>query len=77
MIQDKKLIKIINTEVKNKSLASDIIHFRKRLPVKYIMKYFDNDNVVQSYGRYLVLWELFKYRNKNFKQTSLEDFLNE
>lgn len=73
MIQDKGLIKIINLEVKNKTMKSDILHFRKRLPVKYIMKYFDNDNIVQAYGRYLVLWELNIYRSKNFKQLSLED----
>lgn len=73
MIKDKGLIKIVNLEVKNYSMKNDILHFRKRLPVKYIIKYFDNDNIVNSYGRYLVLWELNKYRSKNFKQLSLED----
>lgn len=77
MILVKILVKIVKVEVKNKCLASDIIHCRKRLPVKYLLKYLNDKDVLHAYGNYLVCWELFKYRNKNYKQTTLEDFLDD
>ena len=72
------LSKIVLNDIKSRSFRCEILAYKKKLPIKYILAYKghkDYVRVASAYCDYLFDYEYNKYFKKNSKQMTLEEFL--